>query len=874
MFGSVRASLLNKRTVYSIQPISTRSYYRLFSCTRAIQSDSLTAIAVPIHRKSAAAYSTNTTAESTKGSAAIDNNSDVKHSHTGAAIDDPTEHDQDFIAAIPTGPMENPNYHKGTVWFDNIFPFHLGLLDPRTYWVKYYSKRFILHQRWSRLIPPWFPSGAEFQFREAEPNLKEGGLYLKFKYKGGTIEEAIEAIQAHVHSTGIRSIFNFGRINAFEVKGRPWVEDMVFRIPSRRLHVEFHGPDLSVEQLYREFRSFGRIMDITIQPSSIKDLPRFASVEFVNKRSATSARNCIHGELIDGTRVHIGYEKVKSSFSFWNWAISNLRISIPILLAVTAALSYIVFDPLRVFSIVSKLTDRFSFEKYTETAGAMWNGAQSSISALISATGYSSMDRSKIKNVRSTNQGWDERETEAKRLELHYKQAPETLVIVHGPKGSGKSELVRKSLEHHKKKLFIHCEDLVGQPEYVLITRLASQVNFFPSFGFMSQITTFMDAIITATTGAKAGLGTTKETEIRKILDCVTKAVTDLTLDQREARQKVLDELVDKSDEYNHSLSVPEIEYPVIVIDGFLGKENARGHFLYDMMAEWAAVTATQYKVAHVIFISDNPAAVREIGKVIPTKSVETFILNDATPETALAYVHRRLPELDTKSLWPSIEPLGGRLHDLDLLIQKIHAGLTPTDAFDDILHRSVTELRKIGLNEEADKSKHEWNDVQFWKIVQMLSKFDEVPFDHLVMHPIFKGDTQALSQMERNGLITLIHSHGRPYTIRPGKPIYRSAFTLMTQDTRLVSTMGILTAKQLISDEEKKVRVMEEEMCQLGLLQAHDGISTASFWTGGSNHIQSRMDYLASKLGDSAKKISNWNNEEARYRKELKLIE
>ncbi|KAH9262774.1 hypothetical protein BASA83_013745 [Batrachochytrium salamandrivorans] len=316
----------------------------------------------------------------------------VKHTHTGAAIDDPTEHDQEAASGTlstsrqPSGPMENPEFHRGTVWR--------------------YANKFLLNASWKRLIPDTFPTGAEFQFREAEPNVKEGGLYLKFKYKGGTIDEAIEAIQTHVRSTGVRSIFNFGLINAFEVKGRPWVEDMVFRIPSRRLHVEFHGPDLSVEQLYCEFRNFGRIMDITIQPSSVKDLPRFASIEFVRKRSATSARNCIHGEMIDGTRVHIGYEK---------------------------------------------LTGRFSFVKYAESAGEMWMGAQSSFYAFFFAKGYSGMSGGSGNDIIKTlTHAFDERESEAKRLELHFKQTPDTLVIINGPKGSGKSDLVRKALEHHK----------------------------------------------------------------------------------------------------------------------------------------------------------------------------------------------------------------------------------------------------------------------------------------------------------------------------------------------------------------------------------------------------------------------------------------
>lgn len=119
------------------------------------------------------------------------------------------------------------------------------MFDPRSLWIKNYANKFVNEQKYSRLIPSKFPSGSEFIFLDAEPNLKEGGLFLEFKYKGGTVLEAIEIIQEHVKKNNIRSTFNFAKVNAFQVKGRPWVEDLISRIPSSTLHVEFYGPDLT-----------------------------------------------------------------------------------------------------------------------------------------------------------------------------------------------------------------------------------------------------------------------------------------------------------------------------------------------------------------------------------------------------------------------------------------------------------------------------------------------------------------------------------------------------------------------------------------------------------------------------------------------------
>jgi hypothetical protein len=149
-----------------------------------------------------------------------------------------TEHE------IINGPQEDPGWHRGTIWYENIFPFKIPIFDPRQYFINEYSKKYPL-QKWQRLIPAKFPQGAEFKFVSAESNLKEGGLFLEFKYKGGTVNEALEAIQQNLIKNDTRSMFNGQRVNAYLVKGRPWVEDLLSRVPSNHLHVEFYGPDLT-----------------------------------------------------------------------------------------------------------------------------------------------------------------------------------------------------------------------------------------------------------------------------------------------------------------------------------------------------------------------------------------------------------------------------------------------------------------------------------------------------------------------------------------------------------------------------------------------------------------------------------------------------
>lgn len=135
-------------------------------------------------------------------------------------------------------------------------------------------------------------------------------------------------------------------------------------------------------------------------------------------------------------------------------------------------------------------------------------------------------------------------------------------------------------------KLVIKCDELVGKGDYQLLNNLSSQVNFFPAFGFLAQLGGFIDAMITATTGAKANLSTTNEGEIQKVLECVR-----ITLEQTSQKQQALRSAyykkisVDGVDQ-GEIENIQNIEYPVIVIEDFLSKENVKEYQIYDTLAQ------------------------------------------------------------------------------------------------------------------------------------------------------------------------------------------------------------------------------------------------------------------------------------------------
>jgi hypothetical protein len=66
------------------------------------------------------------------------------------------------------GVEEDPGWHKGTIWFDNIFPFAIPF-DPRSPETK--AATYIAAKKYIKLIPQKFPIGRYFRLIEANLSL-------------------------------------------------------------------------------------------------------------------------------------------------------------------------------------------------------------------------------------------------------------------------------------------------------------------------------------------------------------------------------------------------------------------------------------------------------------------------------------------------------------------------------------------------------------------------------------------------------------------------------------------------------------------------------------------------------------------------------
>ncbi|KAF9326844.1 mitochondrial escape protein 2 [Podila minutissima] len=779
----------------------------------------------------------------------------------------------------------------GLLYFDNAYPLKMGWWDIR-YSLLRPGWRSLERKAKNELVPPEIGMPFHFKIGGIEPR-QDGGMFVHFSYvhpSSYTTKEALREIESrceqHLISHGHYMWFNFQKVRAFLVKGSPFLEDMASRYPNKRIRIEYTGDPGGVEGLYTLFRKYGKIVDI-VQVPPVKDMPKQAIVQYSFMRASTSAKNCLHGAELNGVKLSVTYESSLKGNVIWTWLSNHPRLSVPMGGFVIAGISFIIFDPIRIFSMHAKITKLFSAEEYSalrwlrkETVGRLTRAPVESLQAI----------------------GWRERENEEEKLRNWLKNPPETFAVVTGPRGAGKTEMVEYVIKNKTHKVVIRCEELANaRSENEVLTTLARQIGYIPLFQFMNAINNMMDMAITATTGQKAGLSATFEGQLKKILDTLTIAIQqssptrDMSNVSPEAIMKKIEATLEeksrraeasagvehlhvskmdstgkdkdskaraKEQEERNKWCDPE-DIPVVVIDGYMSRDKGpHSKELWTFLAEWAAVLVENH-VAHVIFISNNVTASKPLSKALPNMTFETIVLSDATLDSAMEFVYKHLDKEEYPQLMQSVKTIGGRLTDLELFVQKVKTGMSPQDAVYDILSRAVIEIRKNAFDlDRNDKDKTVgWTPIQFWAVMKELATHDSVNFDELKIHPLFKNDEAPFSAMEQAELVTISHRNGRPFVVRPGKPIYRAAFQEILSDEGFAAVMDLQSSTFLEKEEMVKVAKWESELRELSNLLHTDG--TWIFGGGRTpTEVETRVKWLMRKLAESHGKIEKYEQE------------
>ncbi|KAJ3059910.1 mitochondrial escape protein 2, partial [Rhizoclosmatium hyalinum] len=274
-----------------------------------------------------------------------------------------------------------------------------------------------------------------------------------------------------------------------------------------------------------------------------------------------------------------------------NYIRDHPRVSLPIILALLAFLSFLIFDPMRVFFVTNEITERFSLKKYSSQV----TESVESVKDLLMRWLFGRIPQKKTEED-GLSDALKERKEYESRLMTYLKETPETALLIHGPKGTKSVDLIDKCTKNEPYVLRIKLDELINQPDHIMLDRLASQIGCFPMFNWLVSSGSILDTLFTAGTGMKAGLSSTSIDQVRKIFEIATIAMNRITAEQEKSHQAAVDKhhrLEQQgalSEKEKTTFTLPDIEYPIVVIEGFLENEKAKQAFVYEALAEWAGM--------------------------------------------------------------------------------------------------------------------------------------------------------------------------------------------------------------------------------------------------------------------------------------------
>ncbi|KAL8695821.1 MAG: hypothetical protein Q9224_003136, partial [Gallowayella concinna] len=740
---------------------------------------------------------------------------------------------------------EGPN--ESLVFIDNIFPLRLSFLLRLTNLPFFTDPEKVLQKLLKQLhddqrIPAAdplniaqraLPSSLSLQVKQIVPRLREGGAYAKLLHDQNVSPPDIEAaLQDYLEKSSPKPWFN---------PFRPWLEDLQ-RFPSLKLRVEFlpSGPgieaaELSEEKLYTLFRTYGKIADIKPQPTGSKDLPKYATLYYRNIRDAIMAKNCMHGFVLsesegggkEGTVLKMVYEQKAKARFLRDWLMNHPRIVIPIVAALVASVTVAVFDPVRTFFIKSHVTHTFHI---TENKIYSWFRSQVTRANEILTFKHRDNENAGLSVV------WDDRRGIIEQIQTWLIETADTFIVVQGPRGSGKRELViDEALKGRRNTLLIDCKPIQeARGDSSTIFAAAREVGYRPVFSWMNTFSSMIDLAAQGTIGTKTGFSETLDTQLQKIWQNTTNALKELALEGRKKDDKD-SELGD--DEY---LEAHPERRPVVVIDNFLHKSQD-GSVVYDKISEWAA-SLTTANVAHVIFLTNDVSFSKSLSKALPDRVFRQVSLGDCSPEVAKRFVVNHLnadadegskgaekaslpseTRKDLNELDGCIDILGGRLTDLEFLARRIKTGETPNKAVHEIIDQSASEILKMYIldisssSSNGSSSSRPWTPEQAWLLIKSLASTPSLRYNELLLSDTFKSSDAALLALEQFELITIISQNGRPHSIKPGKPVYQAAFKQLVSDRVLKARLDLAVLNQLMGIETKAIDKAEAELSLLG---------------------------------------------------------
>ncbi|KAF5391771.1 hypothetical protein D9757_001714 [Collybiopsis confluens] len=791
---------------------------------------------------------------------------------------------------------------EGCVFVDSMFPVLLGKFDIRRLFVNSQQESLVnnLKERFSTVTTH------DMQVTNVDPHLKDGGVFVHFKYKATTQDDEI-ALKNIEESLKTR-LKERGGITTWVGTRTP--SDILGRFASSMLKVSFEGPDVPEEKLYNIFRPYGAIEEL-VNPTPVPaGAQRYSIVSFNRLKAATVARNVVYGLEVDSTRLRISYAYPIEAHVVREWVANHPRIILPIIFFLLGTITYAIFDPIRVFMVEARLLDWFDIKEFR-----LYKWLRANTLEII---------YSKSEALPVDKQIWKEREDAERAIQTYLSDLPSTVTFVHGPQGSGKSTMITSALKaaerrpsFNRKSLTIDCRELSkASSDAALVSALAKQTGYWPVFSFLNSIQNLIDLASVGLIGQKAGFSRSIDEQMHQILDTVAVGLRRVSERQHhqieklirargddkrgiteEQRQHKVANAVEGQRKDKVSANVKAVEaLPIVIIRNFAGKSGSSREDLLNNLAQWAAKLA-ENQASRSYLSSGNQKLImaanrlpmssssvttgktqrkslKVIKSTLQSKPLNLVALYDADETSALAFVQEKLYEADIKgSFSPEekgyVERLGGRSVDLESLVNKVRSGMGVKEAVEDIISRGVGELRKNAFGDDSEDAKNfPWSRDQAWTVLDLLSKTAEVPYHQVLLDHPFKGDEGPLRSMEQAELISIATQNGRPSVIRPGKPVFRWVFERLVDDPIFRATQEIEFNTRLISGAETTINSCEEELLKLAEIRRH----TSPSWLGEDPSLK-RVQYLMKKMMDAERKVENLEKKNIELKKTLSRL-
>lgn len=179
-------------------------------------------------------------------------------------------------------------------------------------------------------------------------------------------------------------------------------------------------------------------------------------------------------------------------------------------------------------------------------------------------------------------------------------------------------------------------------------------------------------------------------------------------------------------------------------------------------------------------------------------------------------------------------------------------------EAVQEIIEQSASEILKMYILDPEHMSRT-WTPVEAWYLIKALADNDTIRYNEVMLSGVFRSPVDAtLQAMEQAELISIVAVNGRPYSIKPGKPVYTAAFQYLTSDHVLQARLDLATFTALAKTESGSIEKYEAELQLLGSLPKQPP------------ELAARIKWLLNKLQASQSAIENYETQSGKLKKVL----